>query len=72
MGLYGMILFLGLGTGPLIFGPIMQNAGYVAGFTAAAIVATAITLAVTVAGMNPVRSFFRRQAVTPTPPAPGG
>jgi MFS family permease len=69
MGLYGMILFLGLGTGPLIFGPIMQNAGYVAGFTACAVVATAITLGVTIVGMEPVRSFFRRRAVKPAPPA---
>jgi MFS family permease len=70
MGLYGMILFLGLGLGPLLFGPIMQSAGYAAGFTACALVAAAITLAVTVAGMEPVRSL-RRRAVTPAPPAPG-
>lgn len=36
MGAYGTVLFLGLGLGPLLFGPIVQGYGYAAGFTACA------------------------------------
>ena len=38
MGMYGTVLFLGLAAGPLLFGPIVQNYGYAAGFTACAAV----------------------------------
>jgi len=37
MGLYGMVLYLGLGFGPAIFGTIMERSGYLAGFTACAV-----------------------------------
>ena len=36
MGVYGTVLFLGLGFGPAIFGAVMQHSGYLAGFTACA------------------------------------
>ena len=36
MGVYGMVLYLGLGFGPAIFGAIMEHSGYLAGFTACA------------------------------------
>lgn len=36
MGVYGLVLYLGLGFGPPIFGAIMERSGYVAGFTACA------------------------------------
>ncbi len=36
MGVYGSMLFLGLGFGPAIFGTIMERSGYLAGFTACA------------------------------------
>jgi MFS family permease len=38
MGVYGTVLYLGLGFGPAIFGPIMERSGYLAGFTACAAV----------------------------------
>src|SRR5207249_4892860 len=34
MGLYGVVLYTGLGAGPAIFGPVMERGGYGAGFTA--------------------------------------
>ena len=39
MGYYGTVLFVGLGTGPLVFGPIVQGYGYAPGFTVCAAVA---------------------------------
>lgn len=36
MGLYGTMLFLGLGVGSATFGTLMEHSGYVAGFTACA------------------------------------
>ena len=47
MGVYGVVLYLGLGFGPVIFGPIVEHAGYAAGFTACAV--TGVALAVTTA-----------------------
>lgn len=47
MGLYGTMLFLGLGVGSAIFGTLMEHSGYVAGFTACA--ATGMALAGAVA-----------------------
>jgi MFS family permease len=37
MGVYGMVLYLGLGFGPAIFGTIMEHSGYLVGFTACAV-----------------------------------
>lgn len=48
MGMYGTILFAGLAAGPLIFGPIVQNVGYSAGFTACSIVAVLLLLVMAV------------------------
>lgn len=38
MGVYGMVLFIGLGCGPAVFGAVMERSGYTAGFTACAAV----------------------------------
>jgi MFS family permease len=67
MGMYGTILFVGLSAGPLIFGPVVQNAGYAAGFTACAVVATALGVVMAAMHAEPLR---RREAPLP-PPAPG-
>jgi len=67
MGMYGTILFVGLSTGPLIFGPVVQNAGYAAGFTACAVVATVLGVVMAAMHAEPLR---RREAPLP-PPAPG-
>jgi len=67
MGMYGTILFVGLSAGPLIFGPVVQNAGYAAGFTACAVVATALGIVMAAMHAEPLR---RREAPLP-PPAPG-
>lgn len=45
MGTYGAILFAGLSAGPLVFGPIVQNGGYAAGFTVCAIAGLAFVFA---------------------------
>ena len=70
MGLYGSILFLGLGVGPAVFGEVMNRSGYVAGFTACGVA----TIAIALAGLL-VRAYepaLRRQpAVVMPPSAPG-
>jgi MFS family permease len=68
MGIYGSVLYLGLGAGPVIFGSVMEHSGYVAGFTACA--ATGLLLAglVAVLRSQPLR---RRPAGAAMPPAPG-
>jgi hypothetical protein len=53
MGVYGTVLFLGLGLGPAIFGATMQHAGYTAGFTACA--ATGLLMAALTIGLRSVR-----------------
>lgn len=45
MGMYGTVLFSGLSAGPLIFGPVVQSAGYAAGFTACSIAAVVLVAA---------------------------
>jgi MFS family permease len=57
MGIYGTVLFLGLSIGPLLFGPVVQNSGYAAGFTACAIVS--VVLALVMAAMQ--SDAFRRR-----------
>ena len=70
MGLYGSVLFFGLGFGPAVFGEVMNRSGYVAGFTACGVAAIGIA----VAGLL-VRAYepaLRRQpAVVMPPPSPG-
>jgi MFS family permease len=68
MGTYGMILFTGLSAGPLAFGPVVQGAGYAAGFTLCALVATALALVMAAFHVEPLR---RRSEARLPPPAPG-
>src|SRR5438876_709941 len=68
MGMYGTVLFLGLSAGPLVFGPIVQNAGYAAGFTACAVVS--VLLGLVMAGMQ--AEPLRRRSEVPLPPAAPG
>jgi MFS family permease len=65
MGMYGTILFAGLSAGPLLFGPIIQTSGYVAGFTVSAVVA--VLLGCVMAALE-IEPLWRRSAV-PVPPA---
>ena len=68
MGAYGTVLFLGLATGPLVFGPIVQSFGYATGFTVCALVAMALALVMAAFHAEPMR---RRSEVPLPPPAPG-
>ncbi len=68
MGMYGTILFLGLSAGPLAFGPIVQNAGYAAGFTACGVVASLLALVMAAMHVEPLR---RPSEAPLPPPAPG-
>jgi MFS family permease len=68
MGIYGTVLFLGLAAGPLMFGPVVQNYGYAAGFTACAAVAVALALVMATFHSEPL---MRRARVRMPPPAPG-
>ncbi|HKF74503.1 MAG TPA: MFS transporter [Candidatus Dormibacteraeota bacterium] len=45
MGVYGTILYLGLGFGPAAFGPVIERGGYVVGFTACAVAGVALAVA---------------------------
>jgi MFS family permease len=60
MGFYGMVLYLGLGFGPPIFGAIMERSGYLAGFTACA--GTGLLLAGLTAALRSDRLRPRRRA----------
>lgn len=62
MGFYGTVLFLGLGMGPLIFGPVVQGYGYAAGFTVCAV--TAMALVSAMAAMQ-ARPSLRRTSPAP-------
>ena len=68
MGMYGTVLFLGLASGPLLFGPVVQNYGYAAGFTACAVVAVALALVMAALHAEPLR---RRAGLRIPPPTPG-
>jgi MFS family permease len=68
MGMYGTVLFLGLAAGPLIFGQVVQNYGYAAGFTACASVAVALALVMVAFHAEPLR---RRAGVRLPPATPG-
>jgi MFS family permease len=68
MGVYGTIRVLGLAIGPLAFGPVVQSFGYAAGFTLAAVVASALVLVMAALHAEPLRG--RAEAPLP-PPAPG-
>ncbi|MHB8587887.1 MAG: MFS transporter [Candidatus Dormibacteraceae bacterium] len=68
MGMYGTILFLGLSAGPLLFGPVVQNFGYAAGFTACAAAASVLAVVMAVLHAEPLRP----RAEVPLPPAAPG
>jgi MFS family permease len=68
MGIYGTILFLGLSAGPLLFGPVVQSFGYAAGFTACAVVASALVVVMALLHAEPLRGQVE---VPLPPPAPG-
>ena len=68
MGAYGTVLFLALGIGPLVFGPLVQSAGYAAGFTVCAVVAIALALVMAALNAEPLR----RRSEIPLPPAAPG
>lgn len=62
MGLYGMVLYLGLGAGPAVFGSVMEHSGYVAGFTACAIAGLALAGVVALVRRAPAPAQARVQA----------
>lgn len=55
MGIYGTVLYVGLGFGPLVFGPVMERAGYVAGFTACGVTAIVLVALSALARMVSIR-----------------
>jgi DHA1 family multidrug resistance protein-like MFS transporter len=68
MGAYGSVLFLGLAAGPLVFGPVVQNYGYAAGFTSCAVVAMALAAVMAALHAEPRRP---RTEIPMPPVAPG-
>jgi predicted MFS family arabinose efflux permease len=60
MGVYGSVLYLGLGFGPAIFGTIMEHSGYLVGFTACAL--TGLLLAALTAALRSTRLRLPRPA----------
>jgi MFS family permease len=68
MGAYGSVLFLGLAAGPLLFGPVVQNYGYAAGFTSCAVVAMALAAVMAALHAEPRRP---RTEIPMPPVAPG-
>jgi MFS family permease len=60
MGLYGTVLFLALAVGPLVFGPIVQDFGYAAGFTACAIVGIGFAAVMAAMQSKTLRRNIRR------------
>jgi MFS family permease len=65
MGIYGSVLYLGLGAGPVIFGTVMERSGYVAGFTACAVTGLLLAGLVAVLRSEPLR----RRSSAAMPPA---
>jgi MFS family permease len=68
MGVYSLVLYLGLAAGPVLFGPLMQRA-YSIGFTACALVAIAISALMLRLRAHDLR--LRRPAMVLPPAAPG-
>src|SRR2546430_8438229 len=66
MGVYSTVLFVGLGGGPAVFGPLMQAAGYTWGFTACAV--TGLVFALLVALLTWLPAVLVRHR--PPPPDP--
>ena len=67
MGVYSMVLFLGLGAGPAIFAVLMDRS-YLAGFTACGIAGAALAGASLLARSEPIRRLRRRPLVVPPSP----
>jgi MFS family permease len=65
MGLNGLMLYTGLGLGPACFGPIMERAGYTAGFTACAVAVILIMAVVAILRSDPVERRRRVLEVRP-------
>lgn len=66
MGVYGMVLFFGLGLGPAVFGAVMEHAGYIAGFTACAatgVLMAALTIGLRSGRLRRLRPVSFREAV---------
>ena len=57
MGVYSAVLFLGLGLGPALFGPVIQARGYGVGFLACAIGATALAATALLIRHQPIRRW---------------
>jgi MFS family permease len=70
MGVNGLMLYLGLTAGPAIFGPVMQNSGYTAGFTACSVTVVVLMALVALLRSEPLER--RRRAFEPLPPAAPG
>lgn len=68
MGVFGTLNFGGLAAGPLVFGPIVQNYGYTAGFTACAVVSLVLGVVMMALQAEPRR---RRVASSSPPRTPG-
>jgi MFS family permease len=68
MGMFGTLNFGGLAAGPLVFGPLVQNYGYTAGFTACAVVSLVLGLVMVAMYIEP----GRRRAASPIPPLTPG
>ena len=66
MGVYSTVLFVGLGGGPAVFGPLMQAAGYTWGFTACAV--TGLVLALLVALLTWLPAVLVRHRLQPPDP----
>ncbi|HEX6547284.1 MAG TPA: MFS transporter [Candidatus Dormibacteraeota bacterium] len=69
MGVYTLVLFLGLAVGPVLFGPVMDLRGYTAGFSLCALVAISLTAAMLMLRAQDAR--LRRPALALPPASPG-
>jgi MFS family permease len=65
MGVNGLMLYLGLGAGPALLGPVMERSGYTAGFTACAVAVIVIMAIVAVLRSEPVERRRRVLEVRP-------
>ncbi len=68
MGVYGAVLYIGLGAGPAVFGTIMERAGYTAGFTACALTGLVLAGAVALLRSEPLRRLRPAPGLPPGSP----
>jgi len=71
MGVYGGMLYLGLGAGPAVFGFVMERSGYVAGFSACAATAIALAVLMAVVRSEPVKRLRGEPLGALPPTSPG-